>query len=54
MIRRKVRFQPNTRLNLESLEDRLAAGSLIPFTSLTPPPYIIMCSVIHTRRLRIN
>jgi hypothetical protein len=53
MIRRKVRFQPNTRLNLESLEDRLAAGSLIPFTSLTPP-YLIMCSVIHTSRLLIN
>ncbi len=36
MSTRKDRFQPTTRLNLERLEDRLAAGTLLPYVSLTP------------------
>ncbi len=38
MSTRKDRHQPTTRLKLEALEDRLAAGSLLPYVLLTPPP----------------
>lgn len=37
MAGRKDLPQTRIRLTLEALEDRLAAGNLLPFLSLTPP-----------------
>jgi len=37
MSTRKVQLQPTVRLNLETLEDRLAASNMIPYLSFTPP-----------------
>ena len=53
MSTRKDRLQPTTRLNLEVLEDRLAAGTLLPYVSLTPPPPHIFRRIVIRMKLLI-